>query len=77
MVLLDSGVQTLMLGKTIVDGLILTNADLDPCPYHILTSMGGSKKAQGLTKQEIVIQGEVTIWGGGGGGTLGTFTTCI
>jgi hypothetical protein len=45
-----------MLGKVVVDGLGLTNADLDPCPYHILTSMGGSKKAQGLTNQEIVIQ---------------------
>jgi hypothetical protein len=32
------------------------DADLDPCPYHILTSMGGSKKTWRLTKQEIVIQ---------------------
>jgi hypothetical protein len=33
-----------MLGKIVVDGLGLMDADLDPCPYHILTSMGGSKK---------------------------------
>jgi len=40
-VLLDFGAQPLMLAKTIVDGLGLTDADLDPCPYHILKSMGG------------------------------------
>jgi hypothetical protein len=54
-VLLD-GVQPLMLGKVVIDGLGLTNVDLDPCPYHILTSMGGLGKARRLTKQEIVIQ---------------------
>jgi hypothetical protein len=45
-----------MLGKIVIDGLGLTNVDLDPCPYHILTSMGGLEEAQRLTKQEIVIQ---------------------
>jgi hypothetical protein len=54
-VLLDFGVQPLRLGKIVVDGLGLTNVDLDPCPYHILTSMGGLKKAQKLSKQEILI----------------------
>ncbi len=48
--LLDFSAQTLMLGKAIVDGLGLTNADLNQCPYHVLTSMGGLKKAQRLTK---------------------------
>jgi hypothetical protein len=43
-----------MLGK-VVDGLGLIDVDLDPCPYQILTSMGGSKKARGLTKQKIMI----------------------
>jgi hypothetical protein len=33
-----------MLGKVVVDGLGLTNVDLDPCPYHILTSMDGLEK---------------------------------
>ncbi len=45
-----------MLGKTVVNGLGLTDVDFDPCPYHILTYMGGLQKAQRLTKQEIVIQ---------------------
>jgi hypothetical protein len=39
-----------MLGKTIVDGLGLIDADLEPCPYQILTSMGGLEKAWRLTK---------------------------
>jgi hypothetical protein len=45
-----------MSGKVIVDGFGLTNANLDPCLYHILTSMGGSEKTRGLIKQRIVIQ---------------------
>jgi hypothetical protein len=43
-VLLDFGTQPLMLGKVVVDGLGLIDADLDPCPYQILTSMGGLEK---------------------------------
>jgi len=54
-VLLDSNVQPLMLGKTTVDGLGLIDVNLDPCPYHILTSMGGLEKTRRLTKQQIVI----------------------
>ncbi len=54
--LLDFGVHSLMLGKATIDGLGLTNANFYPCPYHILTSMGGLEKTQRLTKQEIVIQ---------------------
>jgi hypothetical protein len=42
--LLDFGVQPLMLGKATIDGLRLTNANLDQFPCHILTSMGGFKK---------------------------------
>jgi hypothetical protein len=49
-VLLDFGVQPLMLGKAIVNGLGLINVDLDPCPYHILTTMGGLEKTRRLTK---------------------------
>jgi hypothetical protein len=45
-----------MVGKTTIDGLGLTDVNLDPCPYHVLISMGGLKEARRLTKQEIVIQ---------------------
>jgi hypothetical protein len=44
--MLDFNVQPLMLGKIVVDGLGLTNANIDPCPYQILTSKGGLEKAQ-------------------------------
>ncbi len=54
-ILLDSNVQPLMLGKVTIDGLGLIDANFDPFPYHILTSMSGSKKARRLTKQDIVI----------------------
>jgi hypothetical protein len=49
-VLLDYGALPLMLGKNIADGLGLIDANFDPCPYQILTSMGGSEKARRLTK---------------------------
>jgi hypothetical protein len=50
-VLLDFGVQQLMLGKIAIDDFGLIDVDLDPCPYHILTSISGSKKTQRSTKQ--------------------------
>jgi len=45
-----------MLGKVVIEGFGLTYVDFDPCPYQILTYMGGSEKVRRLTKQEIVIQ---------------------
>jgi hypothetical protein len=42
---LDFGVQPLMLGKVAIDGLGLIDVDFNRCPYQILTSMGGLKKA--------------------------------
>jgi hypothetical protein len=44
-----------MLGKVVVEGLGLTNVNLEPCPYQILTSMGRSERTQGITKHEVVI----------------------
>jgi hypothetical protein len=55
-ILLDSRTQPLMLGKAILEGLRLTDANLEPCSYQILTSMGGSKRAQGITKHKVVIK---------------------
>jgi hypothetical protein len=45
-----------MLGKVVMEGLRLINLDLEPCPYQILTSMGGLEEAQKITKDEVVIQ---------------------
>jgi hypothetical protein len=53
--MLDSNVQPLMLGKVAMDGLGLINVNFKPCPYQILTSMGGSKKVQRLAKPKMVI----------------------
>jgi len=55
MFLLDSSVQPLMLGKMAMKGFGLTNVDLKPCPYQILTLMNELEKAWGLTKHEVVI----------------------
>jgi hypothetical protein len=50
------GVQPLMLGKMTIKGFEFIKIDFKPCPYQILTSTSGSKKVQGLTKHEVVIQ---------------------
>jgi len=50
-----------MLDKATIEWFGLTNIDLDPCPYHILTSMDRSEKTQRLTKQEIVVT--TPFWG--------------
>jgi hypothetical protein len=44
MILLDLKTQPLMLDKTIMEGLGLTNVNLEPCSYQILTLMGESKR---------------------------------
>lgn len=53
---MDSNVEPLMSGKTIVEGFGLINIDFKPCLCQILTSMGGSKNVWRLTKHEVVIQ---------------------
>jgi hypothetical protein len=36
-------------------GIGMMDEDLEPCPYHIQTSMGASKKTRGLTKINILV----------------------
>jgi hypothetical protein len=48
--MLNLSVQPLMLSKVKIEGIGLTNFNLDPCLYWILTTMGGLEKAQRLTK---------------------------
>jgi hypothetical protein len=45
-----------MLGKVAVEGLRLTNADLEPCSYQILTFMGKLERIKGITKHGVAIQ---------------------
>jgi hypothetical protein len=39
--------QLLMLGKVAMEGFKMIDANIEPCLYYILTSMGGLKKAWG------------------------------
>ncbi len=48
--LLDFGVQPLMLGKATIDGLRLTNADLDQFPYHIFDIHGWVKESMEVSQ---------------------------
>ena len=42
-----------MLGKALARELGLTAADLDPCPFTIMTSLGGTEHATGYTKDAL------------------------
>jgi hypothetical protein len=47
--------STFDVGKMEMEGIGLTNANLEPCSYQISMSMGVSKKAWGLIEHEVVI----------------------
>jgi hypothetical protein len=55
-VLLDSGVQPLMLGASAIEGLGLTKDTLEKCPWTISTSMGGTEHATAITKGELALK---------------------
>jgi hypothetical protein len=55
-VLLDSGVQPLMLGASAIEGLGLTKDTLEKCPWIINTSMGGTEHATAITKGELALK---------------------
>ena len=52
-VMLDSGAQLVMIGKQIAQDLGLGAADLEPCPFTIVTSVGGTEKATGYTRHPL------------------------
>lgn len=49
-ILLDSGAQLVFIGKNLAQELRLQALDLIPCPYSILTSVGGKETVTGQTK---------------------------
>jgi hypothetical protein len=55
-VLLDSGVQPLMLGVFAIEGLGLTKDTLEKWPWTISTSMGGTEHATAITKGELALK---------------------
>ncbi len=44
-VMMDSGAQPIMICKGLADSLGLTLVNLDPCPFTIVTSVGGTERA--------------------------------
>lgn len=52
-VLLDTGAQPLMLGKSAIHGLGLRPEDLERCPYPIQTSVGGPSPTQHITRRAL------------------------
>jgi hypothetical protein len=49
-VMMDSGAQPVMIGKGLADSLKLTPTNLDPCPFKIVISVGGTERATSYTK---------------------------
>jgi len=52
-VMMDSGAQPVMIGKRLAQELGLSAADLEPCPFTIVTSVGGTERAIGYTRQPL------------------------
>ena len=61
-VMMDSGAQPVMIGKGLADSLGLTPANLDPCPFTIVTSVGGTERATGYTKAPLRLIFNVGAW---------------
>jgi hypothetical protein len=55
-VLLDSGVQPLMLGAFVIVGLEFTKHTLEEYPWTISIFMGGTERAIGITKAELSLK---------------------
>ena len=60
-VLLDTGAQPIMLGKNLAERLKIKAEDLDPCPFTIATSLGGTEQPTGLTKVPLRLRFKVGI----------------
>ncbi len=58
-VLLDTGAQPVMLGRLLAESLGIKGEDLDPCPFTIATSLGGTEQPTGLTKEPLRLQFKV------------------
>ena len=48
-----------MLGKLLVQSLDFSANDLDPCPFTIATSLGGTEQPTGITKEPLRLQFKV------------------
>jgi hypothetical protein len=55
-VLLDLGAQPLMLEVSAIERLGLTKDTLEKCPWTISTSMGGTKHATAITREQLALK---------------------
>ena len=52
-VLMNFRAQPVMIGKQLAQDLGLGAADLEPCPFTIVTSVGATEKAMGYTRHPL------------------------
>ena len=52
-VMMNFGAQPVMIGKELADSLGLTPANLDPCPFIIVTSVGDTERTTSYTKAQV------------------------
>ena len=52
-VMMDFSAQPVMIGKRLAQELGLNADDLEPCPFTIITSVGGTERATGYTRQPL------------------------
>lgn len=52
-VMMDSRAQLVLICKCLVEELGLTAADLEPCPFIIVTSISHSERATGFTREPL------------------------
>jgi hypothetical protein len=56
-VLLDYGAQPLILGKAACIGLGIRRSKLEPCPFQIQTTLGGTNdKSNFITREKLSVQ---------------------
>ena len=53
MMMMDKGAQLVMFGKPLAQDLGLIGANLEPCPFTIVTLVGGIEHATSYTKEPL------------------------
>jgi hypothetical protein len=59
--MMDSGAQPVMIDKKLAKELQLTAADLTPCPFIIVTSIGHVERATGYTREPLLLNFRVKL----------------
>ena len=59
--IMDSGVQLVMIGKMLAQEMGLAAEDLVPCPFTIVTSIGHMERATGYTREPLKLSFRVKL----------------